>query len=136
MAEGKALVENKLGSLARCISRLESGRASLEDRPDDVLALDLGQSVQLCVELATHIISSTGPTRRPEGMAGKFEALADMGLLPRGLAEGMKESIQLRNIFLDNCRSVDREQLSGMILTHIRNIRRFAEEISSLPDRV
>ncbi|HDQ92595.1 MAG TPA: hypothetical protein ENN89_00565 [Synergistetes bacterium] len=135
MAEGKTFIENKIGSLARCISRLESGRASLEGRPDDVVALELGQSVQLCVELASHIISSAGPTRRPEGMAGKFDTLADMGLLPHGLAEGMKESIQLRNIFLDNCRSVNSEQLSGMILAHIGNARRFAEEISSLPDR-
>jgi uncharacterized protein YutE (UPF0331/DUF86 family) len=130
----RTIVERKLDSLKRCISRLESGQTSPERRTDDVVALELGQSLQLCIELASHIISASLPDQRATGLAGKFETLADMGVLPHGLATAMKGSIELRNIFLNNCRSVDSEQISPLISTHIRNVHRFAQAISSLQD--
>ncbi|HPD97424.1 MAG TPA: hypothetical protein PLP89_03775 [Synergistales bacterium] len=134
MSTERICIERKLGSLERCISRLESGQKSSEGKPDEVVALEIGQSLQLCIELASHVISSKLHDQRSGGPAGKFETLAVMGILPHGLATGMKESIELRNIYLNNCRSVGRGQIEPMIATHIRNVRKFAQALSSFQD--
>ena len=59
----RLIVERKLDSLHRCLKRI-SGKcpASIEALQadidlQDVLALNLSRAVQICVDLATHLIS-------------------------------------------------------------------------------
>jgi uncharacterized protein YutE (UPF0331/DUF86 family) len=42
----------------------------------------------------------------------------------------MKRSIELRNIFLDNCRSADRGTVVSMLASSIRSFREFSESVS------
>lgn len=125
------LIRKKLGSLERCIKRLEEVRGSAGPDSQDIIALELEQSVQLCMDMASHIISLESPDQQTGSISGKIDALQDLRVLSPDLAKGMKKTIELRNIFLDNCRSTSRDSLSSMIAPRITDMMKYAESVSS-----
>ena len=76
----KELVLAKLESLYRCIERVESQHiTSLEELQlsldkQDIAVLNLERAVQLCVDIASHILSDAGGLV-PDTMAGTFQAV-------------------------------------------------------------
>lgn len=76
------IVEAKLESLRRCIERITTktppSAESLARDPDlqDIIALNLQRAVQLCVDLAAHVIADT-QARVPSTMAENFDILKD-----------------------------------------------------------
>lgn len=92
----RLIVERKLDSLQRCIRRIR------DKRPDsvealaadvdlqDVLVLNLSRAVQVCVDLAAHLIAglSLAP---PNTMGEAFDRLVQGELLDAALAVRMKK---------------------------------------------
>lgn len=106
------ILEEKLESLRRCIARIEDKRASSADqlRADvdrqDILALNLTRAVQLCVDMAMHIIAeSEEPV--PQTMGEAFDALAHLGVIDQQLAGRMKAAVGFRNIAVHNYQIVE-----------------------------
>jgi uncharacterized protein YutE (UPF0331/DUF86 family) len=123
----RELVARKLESLGRCAFRLDAENRSPGAESQDIIALEVEQGVQICLDVASHIISPEGPASG--SMSGKFDELGRLKIITPELALGMKQSLELRNIFLDNCRSINRDSLSAMVQACARDFSRFAESV-------
>ena len=124
------LIGKKLETLGRCISRLEQRKGTMDPELQDVIALDLEQGLQICLDMASTIILSDHSAPSPTSMPERFDILTMKKVLSPELAEGMKRSIELRNIFLNSCRSADRGTVVSMLASSIRSFREFAESVS------
>ena len=87
----KVIVERKLDSLRRCLARLHAKAPSdvTQLRADidlqDVLVLNLSRAVQLCVDMAAHVIAGSPRAQRiwigvTAGLHGLLVAWLTLGL--------------------------------------------------------
>lgn len=90
------IVSAKITSLKRCVDRI-AGKApgkkeTLEKDYDlqDIVSLNLQRSVQICVDIAAHIIAELD-LRPPGSMAESFDRLHEAGILSEDIAERMKK---------------------------------------------
>lgn len=123
-------LEKKMKSLDRCVYRLEQKARSADPEAQDIIALDLEQSVQICLDVASAIISSDGSLSAAPSMQGKFETLENIRVLTPEVAKGMKKSLELRSIFLNDCRSADRGTVLSLLASSILSFKAFAESVS------
>ena len=99
----RRVIADKLERLRRCVQRLEQKRpatlATLAADVDlqDILSVNLERAVQLCVDIAAHIIASR-EIPAPTTMAGAFEALHTLYILPPDLTNSMKKAVGFRNM--------------------------------------
>ena len=97
------LVLAKLESLHRCLERVEAQHIhSLEDLQgsldkQDIVVLNLERAVQLCVDIAAHLLSETGAPV-PDTMAGTFRTLSAQGTLTLSLADKLCKAVGFKNI--------------------------------------
>lgn len=99
----RLIVDRKLDSLQRCLARVRSRcpetaavlAADLDAQ--DVLVLNLSRAVQLCVDLASHVLSGLD-LPPPETMGQAFERLQQAGLLEAELALRLRKAVGFRNI--------------------------------------
>jgi uncharacterized protein YutE (UPF0331/DUF86 family) len=79
------LIGQKLESLRRCVERVRlrcpADLRELVDDADiqDIVVLNLTRSVQICVDIASHLISASSESA-PATMGESFEMLANMGV--------------------------------------------------------
>jgi uncharacterized protein YutE (UPF0331/DUF86 family) len=103
---------SKLSSLKRCVDRIEiktpSTPAQLLADVDsqDIIALNLQRAVQLCVDIASHIVADLN-VRPPMTMAESFDCLHQAGILSPGLLNRMKKSVGFRNIAVHDYFAID-----------------------------
>lgn len=96
----KDVVNRKMESLRRCIARIRSKmpitREALRSNYDlqDIIALNLERAVQICVDIAAHVISET-EMPPPSTMAEGFERLAELQVLPPQLADSLQKAVAL-----------------------------------------
>ena len=80
------LIGAKLESLQRCVDRIAVKAPSsaeqlvLDADLQDIIALNLQRAVQLCVDLAAHVIADTD-ARPPATMAENFEILRQLEII-------------------------------------------------------
>lgn len=108
----RVILEEKLESLRRCVARIESRRADtaevLAEDVDrqDILALNLSRAVQLCVDMAVHVLADS-PRAAPHTMGESFELLAAEGFVDEPLADRMRAAVGFRNVAVHSYRSID-----------------------------
>ncbi len=91
----RELIEEKLDSLRRCVRRVDEKRVStVEDLEQDwdtqdILTVNLTRAVQLCVDVAAHLIAETDRPS-PETMAKAFDHLQEMGSFRRSWPIGYR----------------------------------------------
>lgn len=108
----RAIVEQKLESLRRCLGRIEEKcpehAITLEQNPDlqDIIALNLTRAVQLCVDMGAHIIAGMNQAP-PDTMGQTFDILASSGAIPAELALRLKKAVGFRNIAVHNYEKID-----------------------------
>ena len=130
----RELVLAKLESLRRCLERVESQRiVSLEDlqqSPDkqDIAVLNVGRSVQLCVDIASHLLAETGALV-PDTMAGAFRGLAAQGILETSLAEKLGKAVGFRNIAVHQYQDIDQKILYAVVTDCLQDFRSFAKAV-------
>ncbi len=106
------LIEAKIESLRHCIGRIASKTPASADQlagdPDlqDIIALNLQRAVQLCVDLAAHVIADTN-VRPPSTMAENFVILKELSVIHPALAEGMMKAVGFRNIAVHSYQAID-----------------------------
>ena len=99
----KDVINNKIESLMRCIERIKShfppSIEKLESDYDmqDIITLNLERAIQLCVDIASHIISDFNEPV-PKTMALSFDSLAKKNLIPPELATNLSHAVGFRNI--------------------------------------
>jgi len=96
----RRLIEEKPAALRRCVARVAEKRppavATLQSDEDlqDILAVDLTRAVQLCVDIAAHLIAESGAAA-PATMGEAFDRLVDLGAVDADLAARMNISAVL-----------------------------------------
>ena len=129
------LIDEKLESLRRCVERIRtrcpddlSALASDSDL-QDIVALNLTRAVQICVDIASVVISDS-PLPAPETMGAAFDALAELAVIDETLASQMKAAVGFRNIAVHSYRSIDWEIVHRLCHESLDDFRKFATEVS------
>ena len=131
----RPLIEAKLESLRRCVERLSgktpSSPEELIRNPDlqDIIALNLQRAVQLCVDLAAHLIIDT-TSAPPSTMAEHFEVLERSQIIPSPLAERMKKAVGFRNIAVHSYHAIDWTIVYQICTRHLDDFRKFAKAVT------
>ncbi len=131
------VVLQKLESLRRCISRIEektpSSLVDLESDLDrqDIIAVNLERAVQVCVDIAFHVISLKNELI-PETMAQSFYTLEKMGILDKSIATRMAKSVGFRNTAVHAYQSIDWAIVYQIITCHLNDFREFARQVVDL----
>lgn len=130
----RLIIERKLDSLWRCLERVRSrtpANASdlLNDLDlQDVLVLNLSRAVQICVDVAVHILSERKQPP-PETMGKAFELLAQEGLLDTELAQRLKKSVGFRNLAVHNYEAIDWAIVHAIATRHLVDFEAFAKAV-------
>jgi len=131
----RALVERKLESLERCMSRIASknpvSSSELAEDYDsqDIIAVNLERAVQSCLDIAVHLLA-TGRLPLPSSSAEAFRNLATEGILPQPLAERMAMAVGLRNPAVHEYSRLDWEQIHDYLPRALADLREFAASVS------
>jgi uncharacterized protein YutE (UPF0331/DUF86 family) len=130
----RELIESKIESLRRCVQRIEEKRLSAASAlkhdwdTQDILSVNLTRAVQLCVDIAAHLIAESNDPP-PDTMAEGFDRLDDMGILSTELAQRLKGAVGFRNIAIHAYRSIDWEIVHEITHERLDDFRQFARAV-------
>lgn len=132
----KRLIEEKIESLRRCVKRIEDkcpdSVQALAFDPDrqDIIALNLTRAIQLCVDMAAHLIAESD-VRPPETMGAAFDLLAETGMLDKALAMRLKKSVGFRNIAVHNYQVIDWAIVHAICKNNIEDFKLFTRHMQT-----
>lgn len=135
----RELIEEKIESLRRCVRRIEDKRVStvdeLEDDWDtqDILSVNLTRAVQLCVDIAAHLVAETDRPS-PETMAEAFDHLREMDVLAASHAKRLKGAVGFRNVAIHAYRSIDWAIVHSITHERLDDFRQFARSVLMVLD--
>lgn len=133
----KLVVENKIESLRRCLKRVEQRcPQSLEELlndidAQDVITLNLSRAVQLCVDIALHILASSDQPV-PQTMADAFTGLTEESVISADLAEKMQKSVGFRNIAIHQYEKINWAIVYSIATDRMSDFKAYARAISAL----
>jgi uncharacterized protein YutE (UPF0331/DUF86 family) len=131
------VIKTKLESLRRCLDRIESKKPNtLEDLlqdidSQDIIALNLERSVQLCVDIANHILSSLDDAPAMS-MAESFERLSEKKIIPDELGENLKKAVGFRNLSVHAYDKIDWQLVWNILEGDLSDLVHFLECVESL----
>ena len=131
----RRLIAEKLETLRSCVRRIEvkcpeSSRVLQTDLDlQDILALNITRAVQLCVDIASHIVAES-EQRVPDTMSGVFDVLAESGVIRAELAASMKNAVGFRNIAVHNYQAIDWTIVYGICKERFQDFQLFARSIA------
>lgn len=96
----------------------------------DVLVLNLSRAVQLCVDLASHVLSGLD-LPPPETMGQAFERLQQAGLLEAELALQLRKAVGFRNIAVHAYDVLDWTIVFNIATRNFADFEAFARMIAS-----
>lgn len=132
----RALIDQKLESLRRCVHRVETKRpaeaADLASDLDlqDVISLNLTRAVQLSVDIGAHIIAAS-EVPPPGTMGETFDLLAKQGVIADDLASRLKKAVGFRNIAVHNYEAINWEIVHSIATDHLSEFAAFARAVVS-----
>lgn len=125
------MVGRKLDSLQRCLARVRDKCPAtvnaLATDPDlqDIMVLNLSRAVQLCVDLALHLLADSG-LPPPDTMGQAFEQLAAKCKLDDSLATPLRKAVGFRNLAVHSYSSIDWTVVHAIATRHLDDFTRFA----------
>jgi len=130
------VIKTKLESLRKCLDRIESKRPeTLEDLiqdidTQDIIALNLERSVQLCVDIANHVLSSLDDALAMS-MAESFERLSEKKIIPDELGKNLKKVVGFRNLSVHAYDKIDWHLVWNILEGDLMDLVRFLECVES-----
>lgn len=130
----RGVVLSKISSLSRCIDRIDEKRPGNVDilmndlDLQDIISVNLERSIQICVDIASFIISEKGGDV-PITMGDSFIKLAGLGIIDKALSVRLAKAVGFRNISVHEYRKIDWNIVYEIITKNIDDFRKFAEEI-------
>ena len=130
------VIKTKLESLRKCLDRIESKRPeTLEDLiqdidTQDIIALNLERSVQLCVDIANHVLSSLDDAPAMS-MAESFERLSEKKIIPDELGKNLKKAVGFRNLSVHAYDKIDWQLVWNILEEDLKDLVRFLECVES-----
>lgn len=103
----------------------------MEDRDlQDIICINLERAVQICVDLASHIIAES-EMQAPGSMGECFEQLRKHNMLSDELAARMKKAVGFRNISVHAYQEINWEVVYSIITKRLIDFVDFAKAISN-----
>lgn len=130
------IVGEKLESLRKCVRRIEEKRTPSAEtlRQDvdrqDILTVNLTRAVQICVDLATHVLADVEETA-PATMGEAFERLAHQRLIDSELCGRMKAAVGFRNVAVHSYQEIDWDIVHAITWHHLDDFLHFARSVST-----
>jgi len=131
----RLIVERKLDSLRRCLARIAVKRpasvAVLEADVDlqDVLVLNISRAVQICVDLASHLLADLD-VPPPNTMGEAFDRLAQAAIIDADLALRMKKAVGFRNIAVHAYDAINWQIVLAIATQGTHDLDRFAKAVA------
>lgn len=128
------LIEQKVESLRRCIQRVSDktppsvNELTKDLDLQDILVLNLTRAVQLCVDIATHLISGTEEPA-PANMGAAFTTLNRLGVISAATEETMRKAVGFRNVAVHNYDTVNWAIVFAICQKSLPDFARFASEV-------
>ena len=125
----------KLEALRRCLQRLRERRpASAEALAtdadlQDVLVLNLSRAVQLCVDIAAHLLA-TSQQPVPTTMGETFTRLAATGVIGSELSDRLRRAVGFRNIAVHNYEAIDWDIVFALTGEPLADFEQFAAAVA------
>lgn len=133
----RELINEKIESLRRCVRRIEERCPDdverLHNDPDlqDIVSLNLIRAVQLCVDIAAHVVADSDEPA-PSTMAASFDSLVSAERLSPELADAMKAAVGFRNIAVHSYQEIDWDIVFRICHDKMVDFRGFAQAVVSL----
>ncbi len=130
----KLVMEKKIDAILRCIERIDSRlpkdkQSFLKDLDaQDVIVLNLTRIIQLCVDIAMHLIARTD-VEAPQTMSESFSKLEQLDVIEKKTADNLKKSVGFRNIAVHNYEELDLGLTFDIAAMHIGDFKSFIQQI-------
>lgn len=130
----RLILERKLDSLRRCLGRVRDrcpedvAALTADVDAQDVLVLNLSRAVQICVDLAAHLLSSLD-LPPPDTMGQAFERLRQAGLLDEDLALRLRKAVGFRDIAVHAYDTIDWAIVFSIATRQLVDFERFARVV-------
>ena len=131
----RAVVEQKLESLRRCVLRIESKVPPTAEvltadfDLQDIISLNLSRAVQLAVDIGAHLISELN-LPAPDTMGQTFDLLERAELIDTALALRMRKAVGFRNIATHNYDQINWQIVHNIVKHHLGDFAVFARVIT------
>ncbi|MFA5701400.1 MAG: DUF86 domain-containing protein [Desulfuromonas sp.] len=128
------IVLTKLDSLHRCLKRIQDKTpADVETLTrdldcQDIIVLNLTRAVQVCVDIATHLIASTDAPA-PQSMSQSFSTLEKLNIIRPETSTRMQKAVGFRNISVHAYQNIDWLVVYSIITQHLPDFEQFAREV-------
>ena len=128
------MITQKLDTLNEHIARI---RECVPEKPEDFgndrnaedsAVLNFCLAVQVCVDIAMHVVSHGG-FERPESMAQAFASLRDTGVLETETALKLRQACHIRNIAMHDYVRLNFKTLHEACTTHLSMFDNFKDSI-------
>ena len=130
------VIKTKLESLRKCLDRIESKKPkTLEDLlqdidVQDIIALNLDHSIQLCVDIANHILSTLDDSPAMS-MTESFERLSEKEIISQELVANLRRTVGFRNLSVHAYDKIDWNLVWTNFESDLNNLVKFVEIIES-----
>ena len=130
------VIASKLESLRRCLDRITSKKPDTLDQlledidMQDILALNLERSIQLCVDIANHILASSDDSPAMS-MAESFERLSEKEIISVELAGNLRRAVGFRNLSVHAYDKIDWNLVWNNFKSDLNDLLQFVEIIES-----
>ena len=130
-----SLISQKLESLRRCLVRVQTRcpathvALSADIDAQDVVVLNLSRAIQLCTDIALHILASSEQAI-PQTMGQAFEALAAQAVISTQQGENMRKAVGFRNLAVHSYDQIDWQIVHSIATTHLTDFEGFAKAIA------
>lgn len=130
-----SLIAQKLESLRRCLVRVQTRCPATADAlsqdvdAQDVIVLNLSRSIQICTDVALHILAKTEQSI-PQTMGQAFEALAALAVISAEQADNMRKAVGFRNLAVHSYDQIDWHIVHSIATTNLSDFEDFARAIA------
>ncbi len=131
----RTVMLRKLEALRHCLQRLRERRPATaamlaaDEDLQDVLVLNLSRAVQLCVDVAAHVLAASRQPV-PATMGETFVRLAAMGAISTELAVRLRRSVGFRNIAVHTYEAIDWEIVFALTGEPLADFDQFAADVA------
>jgi uncharacterized protein YutE (UPF0331/DUF86 family) len=132
----REVTQRKLEALRHCLARVRERRPAdaamlaREEDAQDVLVLNLSRAVQLCVDIAAHLLAdSRQPV--PATMGEAFVSLAASGVIDADLAGRLRRAVGFRNIAVHNYEVIDWDIVFALAGESLSDFDQFGAEVAA-----
>jgi len=130
----RAVIDQKLESLRRCLTRIRSKLPFTSEQLasdfdlQDIIALNLTRAVQLAVDMAAHMVAGLD-LPAPSTMGESFDRLVQAQVIDAVLAQQLKNAVGFRNVAVHNYNNVNWQTVHTIVLNHLQDFDAFAKAV-------